>query len=133
MRFDTWSEPHEINELAADPDYVATLVPMREAHSQFRSRVPDLSEEPETALAERFWPGGVQPQTPLPTLRMDGMQLFIKPAKRNDSIGYQINGQSWLLYTEPITLDENDDIQAKAVRYGWSESELVGQKFDASH
>ena len=132
MLFDTWNDPHEINNLAADPDYVATLVRMREAHSQFRSRVPDLSEEPETALAERFWPDGVQPQTPLPTLRMDGMQLFIKPAKRNDSIGYRINGQPWLLYTEPLTLDEDDEIQAKAVRYGWSESELVGQKFDAS-
>ncbi|MFT6643892.1 MAG: N-sulfoglucosamine sulfohydrolase [Patiriisocius sp.] len=125
MLFDTWNDPHEINNLAAEPDSLATLVRMREAYLQFRSRVTDLSEESESVLAERFWPGGVQPQTPIPTLRLDGLQLFIKPATENDSIGYRKNSQPWLLYTKPLRLDEDDEIQAKAVRYGWSESELA--------
>ena len=125
MLFDTLNDPHEINNLAADTDYLATLVRMREAYLQFRSTVPDLSEEPESALAERFWPGGVQPSTPLPIMSSDGMQLSIKPANKKDSIGYQINGQPWLLYTEPLLLNGGDKIQAKAVRYGWSESELA--------
>jgi N-sulfoglucosamine sulfohydrolase len=125
MLFDTWTDPHEINNLAADPDYFVALKRMRKGYSDFKDRVPDLSEEPESDIAERFWPGGVQPQTPMPIMKTDGMQLFIKPANEKDSIGYRINDQPWFLYTEPLALNDGDKVRAKAVRYGWSESELA--------
>jgi len=129
MLFDTHRDPHEIHNLATDPAYKAELLRLRSAYESHRHRVQDLSEEEERAMSERFWPGGVQPVTAVPDFQRQKNRLTLSCSTKGASIGYRIDGGRWQLYTSPITLRLGNHIQAKAVRYGWSESEVVELRF----
>jgi len=63
-------------------------------------------------------------------LRMRGrsVAIFIKGA----SIGYQIDDENWQLYHHPLNADSFKFIKAKAVRYGWEESEIVEVQHEVS-
>ncbi len=125
MLFDTHNDPHEINNLASNPAYTEELSRLREAFEEHHQQVVDLSEDSEVKMAEHFWPGGEQPQTAVPELlRQDG-SVVIRCASRGASIGYRVNGGRWRLYTDIINVAGGDRIEAKAVRYGWGESEVV--------
>ncbi|GAB5405854.1 MAG: sulfatase [Aureliella sp.] len=53
MLFDIESDPHEVNNLATDPQYVSTLAELRqELHDQV-SALPDLSFYPESVLVDQ--------------------------------------------------------------------------------
>jgi N-sulfoglucosamine sulfohydrolase len=129
MLFDTASDPHEIHNLADDPAYTDELIRLRNAYQSHRDQVPDLSDEEEAVMAQRFWPDSVQPTTATPKLLLDGDIVSISGDNEGASIGYRINGESWHLYTTAIKLARGDQIEAKAVRYGWSESEVVERRF----
>ena len=45
------------------------------------------------------------------------------------SLGYRLDEGPWQLYTGPVHVPEGRAIAAKAVRYGWQESEtaVLGQ------
>jgi N-sulfoglucosamine sulfohydrolase len=129
MLFDTESDPHEIHNLADDPAYAAQLIRLRNAYQRHRQLVPDLSDEGEAVMAQGFWPDGVQPATATPKLLLDGDIVSISCDSEGASIGYRVNGEGWRLYTTPIKLAADDQIEAKAVRYGWSESEIVEWNF----
>ena len=125
MLFDTVSDPHEIHNLADDPDYAADLSRLRAAYINHQQRVPDLSDEQESSMAGRFWPDGVEPITDPPSFEtIDGL-LSISSSTKGASLGYRIDGGDWRLYVDPIKLVKGDEVEAKAVRYGWAESESV--------
>ena len=79
--FDLGRDPHEVHDVSRDPAYAEDLARMRAALAAFRQRVPDLSEEPEPVMAERFWPGGEQPITATPTIAADGDRVRIGGAE----------------------------------------------------
>lgn len=124
--YDLALDPHEVNNRAADPAYAGELERLRGALARFRGRVPDMSAEPEAALAERSWPDGKQPRTAPPRIaRRDG-RVQIEAATVGASIGYRLDESGpWRLYTEPFVATDGVVIEAKAVRYGWAESDVV--------
>jgi N-sulfoglucosamine sulfohydrolase len=123
--YDLAVDPHEVNNLAGDPDHAAALDRMRAALAAWRKRVPDLSDEAEDAMAERFWPGGEQPVTAAPQIEASGRQVALYSANEGASIGYRIGDGPWRLYTGPIDVPQGSELHAKAVRYGWRESDEV--------
>ena len=123
--FDLESDPFELNNLSHNPDYQLPLQRLRAALDNRLSEIGDLSEESESDMAERFQPGGERFVTSPPSIRLREGKLHVQAPDAGSSIGYRINGGAWALYSNPITIALDDKVEAKAVRYGWEESELV--------
>lgn len=123
--YDLEVDPHEVNNLVSDPAYAGELKRLRAAMAAWRTRVTDLSDEPEAVMAERFWPGGVQPETAAPTFVEEAGRVRLECETVGASIGYRLDpGAGWVIYDGPFELPEGATVEAKAVRYGWKESGL---------
>jgi hypothetical protein len=67
----------------------------------------------------------VRQVTPAPTLSVTAGVLIITPAATGHSLEYRLDGGRWQLYTGPVDVAPTGAIDARAVRYGWKESEIV--------
>jgi len=123
--YDLALDPHEVNDVAADPAYAAVLERMRDALRAWRARVPDGSDEPEAVMAERFWPGGGQPVTAAPVVDASAGRIALHSATEGASIGYRVGDGPWRLYTAPFMLPAEAGLRARAVRYGWRASDEI--------
>jgi N-sulfoglucosamine sulfohydrolase len=129
--YDLTTDPWELVNLAADPDHLATLTRMRSAYAEWRIRVDDLGEVPEAELAERFWPGGVQPVTPAPEFsRLPDGRLAVT-AVDNASVELRRGDGAWQIYAGPFEPDDQP-LAARAVRYGYALSAEVSLPEDLS-
>jgi arylsulfatase A-like enzyme len=130
--YDTWADPHELNDLAGDPARARTLARLRAALADWIGRVGDLSEEPEDRMAERFWPDGTAPITLPPRPQVEDGALVLRSPTEGASIGFRSAGGAagagepgWRLYTAPIRPLPTGPIEARAVRYGWAASATI--------
>lgn len=133
--YDTWEDPHETKNLAAVPAHLETLDRLKRVLDEWMAERPDLSEMPEDQMIAKYWPGGEQPDTERPTVRLspktDGrIEIAITTPTQGASIGYRLidgagNSGGWQLYTEPVVVSVGTTIEAKAVRYGWAESPVT--------
>jgi N-sulfoglucosamine sulfohydrolase len=140
--FDVRRDPHQIENLAADPAHRATLEKMRAAVVEWMTRVGDQGLINEAEMIQRMWPGGVQPATAQPyivprrstdvpdrrtTMTVTGpMEVVIYVPTQGASIGYTTEDGAnprWRLYTGPIRVTPSMTLRAKAIRYGYKESE----------
>lgn len=126
--FDTRSDPYELVNLVDDPRYKDDLERLRAALDDWLASIGDSSDIPEAQLAEKFWPGGKQPETSAPTVESSGAGIVLAVATPGASIGYRFDGGRWQLYTAPLPSRAGATIEAKAVRYGWKESDVVRRK-----
>jgi len=123
--YDLALDPHEVNNLANDRAYTDEVARLRAALAAWRGRVPDYSDEPEDAMAERFWPGGVQPMTAAPQITVENGIAILSCGTDGASIAYRLGAGAWRVYSEPFTAPPGTVIVAKAVRYGWAESDAT--------
>ena len=123
--FDLARDPHEVDDVSDDPAYARDLARMRAALAAFRARVPDLSEEPEAELAERFWPGGEQPATGAPEIRLVDDRVHVSCATPGASIEVAWDDGPWQLYSAPLEPRPGVPLSARAVRYGYAASDEV--------
>ncbi len=128
--YDTRDDPHELVNLAEDPAHAPTLDRMRDALDAWLAATEDRGAIPEAELAELFWPGGVEPITPPPSARVKDVgtgrvRVALDCSEPGASLGYRLGGGHWRLYSEALELPEGGTLTAKAVRYGWRESEEV--------
>jgi len=123
--FDLERDPYEIADVSADPRYRDVLLRMRGAMDAWLADVGDGSDEDEAAMVARFEPGGERQVTPAPGISLRGGVLAITPASPGHSLEYRVDGGAWQLYTHPLQIDNNSNIDARAVRYGWEESDVV--------
>ena len=130
--YDLAADPDQTRNLAADPAHAGDLARLRAALADFAAHTPDLASESERAMAERMWPGLVQPVTgsPVPTRvsGRDGPAVALASPTPGASIGYRLSDDppsQWRLYVEPVPLRAGISLEAKAVRYGWAESPVA--------
>lgn len=123
--FDLALDPFEIDDVSGNPQYQTVLQRMRGEMDAWLTRAGDWSDEPEAAMVARFEPGGERQVTPAPTLSLEEGALVITPAAAGHSLEYRIDGGRWQLYSDPVSVNKNIVIEARAVRYGWEESEIV--------
>ncbi|BFM18121.1 sulfatase-like hydrolase/transferase [Maricurvus nonylphenolicus] len=125
--YDIQSDPHELNNLADTPGYVDELVRLRAALDQWLAKTELQADMPESAMAQRYWPNAKQPITPVPDMTFNRAKslLTINSPTEGASIGYQIDGGPWLIYKKPLKILDAEKVVAKAVRYGWQESDEV--------
>lgn len=125
--FDTARDPFELDDLSDDPAHAQVLARMRGALEDWLAATGDWSEMSEADMIERFWPGGEQPVTPPPEFELRADRLAIT-APAEASIGYRIGKGPWRIYSAPISVERGASVTAKAVRYGWKESDAVAFK-----
>lgn len=130
--YDRQTDPDELTNLAGDPAQRDILSRLRQALDDFNARVGDLSAVPEAEMVARMWPGGSQPETPVPTARIADGHLLLADALPAASIGWRLPTDPaghWRLYTQPIPLDEiKAGLSARAVRYGYAASDRLEWK-----
>lgn len=125
--YDTESDPWELNNLANNPLFTHKLEELRAALHQWEVESGDLGFVAEAELRERFWPGGIQPQTAPVEIRVEvtgkkQKKITLSCATPGASVEYRAGEGRWKLYTGPILLAEKTSIEARAVRYGYKPS-----------
>lgn len=121
--FDIQNDPFELKDLSQDTAYLEDLLSMRKAMNDWLSSIEDWSEVPENEMVASFCPNGVIEQTPAPKITKKGntIQIF---SQYGASVGFQIDEGKWQIYTQPFKIKQGQTVKAKAVRYGWKESEI---------
>jgi hypothetical protein len=76
-------------------------------------------------MVARFEPAGGQRATPLPVAEQGGLRVTLRAPVDGASLGYRVDGGPWKLYTEPFEAAPGAHVEAKAVRYGWRESDVL--------
>lgn len=146
--YDLDADPHEVNNVAGDPEYAGTLDRLRDALDAWLERTDDRGLDPEYRTVERSWPGGEQPtsQKPLfaPVTRSQfgvepspeggtfqaPAELMLHSTTEGASIVYQLDESDWNVYTGPIELPTGETrVRAKAVRYGFADSGVSEASF----
>jgi hypothetical protein len=123
--FDLRVDPYELDDVAENPSYADALVAMRAALDRWLAETADWSEEPEAVMVERFQPNGEQSVTMAPEISVVDGKMAITSASEGASIGYRVDDGVWRLYVGPFEPPGGDTLEAKAVRYGWEESEIT--------
>ncbi len=123
--FDLETDPAELEDLSADPGHLNVLNTMRGALRAWHASVEDWSELSEEEMVAGFNPGKKVPVTEMPKVAIRESQLHLSCVTEGASIGYRTNGGAWQLYSGPRGVSSGDVIEAKAVRYGWDESEVT--------
>ncbi len=123
--YDLNADPHELRDVSGQPSYHVHLARLRSAMDAWLERVGDVSETPETKTARSAWPEGVAPVTATPAFEEREADLVIRCETDGASIGYRVGSGPWRLYSGPISPGPGRIIEAKAVRYGWAESETA--------
>ncbi len=133
--FDTWEDPHELNNLAGDPDYAGKLEELREECARWMESIHDMGEIPEAEILESFWPGREQPVTVAPSYEVRDGELILRSETEGASIGYKMYGynestpEKWEVYTRPLTIHVDTRIEAVAHRLGYAQSESIKIEF----
>jgi hypothetical protein len=146
--YDLHADPHETDNLVDDPGHGDALDRLRSALDDWQDRTGDRGLEDEATTVERGWPGGEQPTTAAPIFVPNAPEnrgaepvedatlsapatLRIHCSTQGASIGYALDGNPdeethWRLYDGPIRLPEGETtIRAKAIRYGYEESQVA--------
>ncbi|MBP7050310.1 MAG: sulfatase-like hydrolase/transferase [Phycisphaerae bacterium] len=141
--YDTWADPHEVNNLASDRRYGDVLERMRRAHMDWCRETMDIGLIPEPIFDEMKRPGGKFEKTsdPLIIKRIDtrgtGETIAITCLTQGASIAWRIGGDpetktGWQLYVGPVRLESGEVLYAKACRLGFKDSEVVAFKWSDS-
>lgn len=132
--YDTQADPHEIDNLAGDPEHREILVRMRAELDRRLEEVGDRGGEPEIEMLQTMWPQLEQPVTVAPKATIDfdaqgARQVTLSSTTSGASIGYRwVNGDSadrWQLYTSPLHWPAGSRLEARAIRYGYAESPVT--------
>ena len=149
--YDTRADPHQVRNLAADPGHADVLRRMRGAVDGWMDRIDDMGRIPEEQMIRAMWPGGVQPvtaapyilprgsadwrgaprQTTLPFASPQEVEIYVPT--QGASVEYTLDAgpeAAWRLYTGPFMLERPEVVRARAVRYGYRESEETRTEFE---
>lgn len=78
-------------------------------------------------MIKAAWGAETQPRTAKPVIARNGTSVTLSSDTKGASIGYRLNGErGWRLYTAPFDA-RGARIEAKAIRYGFIESEVAAE------
>lgn len=151
--YDLHADPHETENLADEPRYESVLDRFRDVLNDWRAQTDDRKRAAvaETEMRDRVWPQGEQPTTAMPrffpnapgnraTGTTDGgtftgpMTVSLYCPTQGASMAYSTGTDDepyWRIYDGPIRIESDDQvaIQAKAIRYGYAESDVARAEF----
>lgn len=124
--FDVARDPHELVNLAGDPEYASVLAGLRNEYELWSARIEDTGLLPERQYFERIWPDGQQPATQPPVFnRLEDGRIAITTATPGASVGYRLPGEpAWRVYQEPLAVAPGVHVAAVAQRIGYTRSRI---------
>lgn len=139
--FDTWTDPHELRNLAGNLEFAPELERLRKAVDDWQSAVGDMGRIQESDMVRFWYSDGIQPTTSPPIFipiwdghyglkaaskvaTVQSPCLFqLHSGTQGASMGYRFAEDppdTWRLYTTPIRLEPGTHtLQAKAIRIGY--------------
>lgn len=125
--YDTTADPHEVVNLAANPDQRATLERFRKELDRWMKDIQDTGLMPEEELKERMRPGGVWQTTEAPSVAKRNGAIVLASRTEGASIVYTLDEgreAKWFLYSTPIPA-KGGVLRARACRLGYRNSAEV--------
>jgi len=130
--YDCEIDPHEINNLAENPDYADTLEELSSELNNWITKIGDQPNLPEGELLKQLWKGEkVQPVTLQPSVDINKSSVSIACNTEGASIGYKVTMNNkkepaeWQVYTGPFELQDNSTLKVQAHRIGFKPSDIV--------
>ncbi|WP_298551324.1 sulfatase [uncultured Algibacter sp.] len=127
--FDCKADPHELNNLANNPDYKDRLNELRSEMDRWLVAIGDKPNLPEAELINQLWEGSKsKPQTSQPQLSYSNGKVQISCQTEGASIGYKVKYESsktpdnWTVYDEPFSVPENTKLIVQSHRIGFKPS-----------
>ena len=117
--FDTQFDPHEVRNLAGQPDYADKLVELRTEMDRFLAEVGDLGARSERAVVDGFQVDGKQPPCTPPNRTADGRVVSTTPGstvgfRRLDSV--YVTENTWEIAGSILPADS---VRLCVDRIGW--------------
>lgn len=131
--YDLEKDPYELNSIVNDKSYSSVLERLRKDYdSWIETYVPDWFI-PEKDNIKRILPDGKQPFAAAPEFSMEDGLVTICSQTEGASINYRIveeNGNKgrWMIYSSPVQLKNNENIEAVSARIGYKNSKVVAFK-----
>jgi len=129
--FDTFSDPHELRNLAKEPNFEKKLIELRKECDRWIQDIDDKGFMLETDLIETFWPDKKQPKTAEPIITIiDGM-LNVNCETDGAVIGYRYRPSDikphlgWRPYTKPFKVDGKQEVELISHRIGFLPSLII--------
>lgn len=141
--YDLETDPHEVRNLAGDPQYAGVLRRMRRTLADWQRKHGDLGLTPEAELIERFRPGGEWRVTADPIVTTENGRLMARCTTEGASIAYTLDppdmdqprrptptgepntNRRWKLYTGPVQAPSGTHVWFRACRLGFRDSKDV--------
>ncbi|PHN02825.1 sulfatase-like hydrolase/transferase [Flavilitoribacter nigricans] len=130
--FDCENDPHELHNLAEDPEYADKLAELSAEMDRWLAAIGDQPNLPEAELVDQLWDGSkTQPETADPEVTISDDQVTISSATPGASIGYKVIGagesapKSWSVYAGPFTVAAGSELWVQAHRIGYVPSETI--------
>jgi len=135
--YDIHNDPHEVNNLAGDPNYKVVLERLRKVHLEWMKETGDVGFIPEPEFDEMIRPGGKWQKTAPPTFKVAGkgkggaVRVELACATPGASIAYKIAEEGgklgnskvgWELYVRPVEVKPGQILRARAYRLGFRDS-----------
>ncbi|WP_448249080.1 sulfatase family protein [Thalassotalea agariperforans] len=126
--FDTINDPHELHNLATDPQHQKTLNRLSAEMDRWLADIGDTPNKPERQLIDNLWQGQTtKPQTKAPQVEFVDGVVTINNETLGATIAYQIIKEGvepslWQLYQAPFTAPAGTEINVLAHRIGYQES-----------
>lgn len=133
--FDCSVDPHELNNLAMNPDYNPILVRLSTEMDRWIKDIGDQPNLPEADLVKQLWNGSdTQPVTAAPAIEKTDHLINIQCATDGASIGFKIiapeggEPKSWSVYTGPVDVPPGSTVKIICHRIGFKPSEIITEK-----
>lgn len=130
--FDCKNDPHELNNLANDPNYKTKLEELKTEMDRWLEAIGDQPNLPERELISQLWNDKTeQPITSNPVISSSDGKITITCPTEGASIGYKLvnkageTSKGWMIYEAPFMLQEGNSLQVQAHRIGFKKSEEV--------
>ena len=87
--FDLWNDPHELHNIVDSPQHADKVRELRAALDHWIAETEDKGRWTEEEYLEKIWPGGQQPVTDTPTIRMTPDSIVLRCATEGAQAAYQ--------------------------------------------
>ncbi|MFW5872363.1 MAG: sulfatase [bacterium] len=120
--YDTWKDPHEINNLAEVDKYENHLVRLRNILDKHLKKYGDMGDVSEREMVLSMWPEFVQPETKQPLVFLENGYVHIDCETKGASIGWRYTTseiQTWNVYTGPFKIEIPATVDVVTHRIGY--------------
>ncbi len=122
--FDIENDPHELNNIADDPNYAEVLNTLREECLRWMTDIDDKGLVDERELIELFYPNGNAQLTAAPKIEITSKKVSVSTTDTGVRVGYRYRSEKaphlgWKHYTQPIDQKVGDTLEIITHRLGF--------------